>query len=189
MKFRIFSTLILCLFMSNNVHSKNAIGFINSPDQLYIVSPRWIKKIKVIGPKAHNGNYKVELSNITNTKYFKAGYIYEKGWWSPSTQQLYTSGFSVMPNVRQCDHWTKSLWSFSFKPSVNTTSVQNILFYKETTSFHPKRKPIAQCINTRINRNTCRQLRCNEFKQPKPTRYITNSKKAAFEIYSKIRKN
>ncbi|QTN40980.1 hypothetical protein [Marinobacter salsuginis] len=161
---------------------------ITSPDGWYLVSVNGVSKMSVTLPADQSGRYKFKAVTIETAypQYFKTGYDYERGWWYPSTQQIYSYHYNIKLGNEHCNGWGDYHWGFQFKPEKVWVGVELMPAFKASWDYPRNRAPQRQCVNETTDRNNCQVVRCAEWRDPEPHRYIVRSKEDAIELYHSI---
>ncbi|MGQ7299873.1 hypothetical protein [Marinobacter nauticus] len=161
---------------------------ITSPDGWYLVSVNGVSKMSVTLPADQSGRYKFKAVTVETAypQYFKTGYDYERGWWYPSTQQIYSYQYNIKRGNEHCNGWGDYHWGFQFKPEKVWVGVELMPAFKASWDYPRNRAPKRQCVTETTDRNNCQVVRCAEWRDPEPHRYIVRSKEDAIELYHSI---
>jgi hypothetical protein len=181
------ATKIIVIFFLISSIATAAEDLIDSPDQLYTVSPRGIYKTTTEGPLHKDGYYKVNAHLVIPVEGYRAGEHIYRGYWVPSAQQFYGQGYAKVINIPRCNYWTDSSWGYPFLPRKLRISGREVAIYQVSFEVDQKRKPKRNCKNVRINRNTCERVSCNEWEKADLNNFLVKSKKDALVLYESIK--
>ncbi|KAA1173177.1 hypothetical protein FWJ25_11820 [Marinobacter salinexigens] len=161
---------------------------ITSPDGLYLVSGNGVSKMSVILQANQSDRYEFRAFVVETAypEYFKTGYDYERGWWYPSTQQIYSHHYNVKVGNEHCNGWSDFNWGFQFNQEKIWLGGELMPAYKASWDYPRNRAPKRECVNETLDRSSCQVVSCAEWKDPEPGRYIVRSKEDAIELYHLI---
>lgn len=162
---------------------------LGSPNGFFIVNRSGVSEILVDGMKGKGEHYNVRIYNIIsiyqNVKY---GELTGAGHWYPSLQQLNFRPYEKLPSLPQCNGLGERHWSFRYRAAKINVLGKYVDAYKEVYEYGKNSKPEPICVNTHINKYTCKRLKCNKWKPDHPGNYILKNKDDAINYFKSISK-